>query len=95
MTDPVLARFLGIAEDEEILLGKKEDLRLFLVEEGEVSPAGCDAEWDGERSVLVLATSEEEALKVASAYDAGVIDAGNTTFDGKTIAVVMFWGCYE
>lgn len=64
------------------------DLSIYLVTEGEVEPAGPDTEWDGERSILVAATSEESALKVAEAYDSGLVQAGNLAWAGRTIGVV-------
>lgn len=64
------------------------DLRLFLVDSGDVIPATAETEWDGENSVLVAATSEEGALKVAAAYDAGQVQVDNLAWCGETIAVV-------
>ncbi len=64
------------------------DLSLYLVSEGDVTPATTDTEWDGTNSILVAATSEEGALKVADAYDKGLVQADNLAWDGETIAVV-------
>lgn len=62
-------------------------LSLYLVAEGEVSPATAETEWDGSNSILVAATSEEAALRVADAYDRGEVQAENLAWDGETIAV--------
>lgn len=64
------------------------ELSLYLVAEGEVSPATAETEWDGENSILVAATSEEAALRVADAYDLGEVQADNLQWDGETISVV-------
>jgi hypothetical protein len=72
----------------ETEMSNHTDLSLWLVSEGDVTPAAADAEWDGIESILVAATSEEAALKVASAYDAGLVQADNLVWHGKTIAVV-------
>lgn len=63
-------------------------LRLFLVAEGEVSPATVETPWDGENSILVAATSAAAALDLAGEYDAGEIEAGNLVWDGDTIACI-------
>jgi hypothetical protein len=65
-----------------------DDLHLYLVTEGEVKFGWPDAEWDGERSILVAATSEEAALEVAEAYDKGLVQAGNLAWAGRTIGAV-------
>lgn len=65
------------------------DLKLYLVNEGDVTPASPATEWDGVNSILVAATNESAALKVADAYDAGRITAGNLAWHGETIAVVV------
>lgn len=67
----------------------EKDLKLYLVSEGDVTPADYDTEWDGERSVLVMASSEKDALEIAAAYDAGDIGVDNAIYEGRTIAVVM------
>ena len=64
------------------------ELSLYLVTEGEVSLATAETEWDGTNSVLVAATSEDGAIKVADAYDRGLVQADNLAWDGATIAVV-------
>lgn len=64
------------------------DLRLYHVSEGEVTAATAETQWDGENSILVAATSETGALKVADAYDRGLVAADNLAWDGETIAVV-------
>lgn len=61
-------------------------LNLYLVAEGEVSKANESTEWDGTNSILVAATSESSALKVADAYDQGQIQADNLAWHGKTLA---------
>ncbi len=66
-----------------------EHLSLYLVAEGDVSPADVDAEWDGINSILVAATSAEAALIVANAYDRGEVQADNLAWhDGSTIGCV-------
>ena len=64
------------------------NLSLYLVSEGDVSAATPETEWDGANSILVAATSEDGALKVADAYDRGETAADNMAWDGKTISVV-------
>jgi hypothetical protein len=66
-----------------------QDLSLYLVAEGEVTAADSSTEWDGTNSILVAATSEDAALKVADAYDTGTVDAGNLQWLGQTISVVV------
>lgn len=65
-----------------------DELGLYLVGEGEVSAATAETEWDGINSILVAATSEEAALRVADAYDCGEVQADNLQWDGETISVV-------
>lgn len=65
-----------------------DELSLYLVAEGEVTSATADTEWDGINSILVAATSEDGALKVADAYDQGLVQADNLAWGGGTIAVV-------
>ena len=65
-----------------------DDLSLYLVDEGEVSAATAETEWDGTSTILVAATSEEGALKVADAYDKCLVEASNLVWEGATIAVV-------
>lgn len=55
---------------------------------GEVAQADASTEWDGENSVLVAATSEGNALHIATMYDKGLVQSDNMTWDGQTIAVV-------
>ena len=66
----------------------RDKLALYLVSEGDVTPAEPDAEWDGTNSILVAATSADAALTVADAYDSGKAAADNLVWDGATIAVV-------
>lgn len=63
-------------------------LALYLVAEGEVTQADAATEWDGENSILVAATSEDGARKVADAYDKGQVQADNLMWEGKTLACV-------
>lgn len=65
-------------------------LSLYLVSEGTVTPAttATATEWDGTNSILVAASSEDGALKVADAYDRGIVQADNLAWGGETIAVV-------
>lgn len=65
-----------------------DELSLYLVAEGEVSPATPETEWDGANSILVAATSEEAALRMADAYDMGEVQADNLQWGGETISVV-------
>jgi hypothetical protein len=64
------------------------DLSLYLVSEGEVKPATVDTKYDGANSILVAATSEDGAMKVAAAYDEGLAQADNLFWGGATIAAV-------
>jgi hypothetical protein len=65
-------------------------LALYVVSNGNVSPATADTQVDGTDSILVAATSEESALQVASAYDRGDVTQDNLVWhDNKTISVVM------
>ena len=72
----------------EMIMGNYNDLSLYLVVGGDVTAASADTEWDGTNSLLVAATSEEGALKVAQAYDKGLVQADNLAWLGATIAVV-------
>lgn len=63
-------------------------LDLYLVTNGDVTPATADTQCDGTDSVLVAATSEAGALKVAEAWDRGLVQADNLAWDGATVAVV-------
>ena len=72
----------------EMMMTNYNDLSLYLVVEGEVTPASADTHWDGVNSILVAATSKDGALKIASAYDNGLAQANNLAWDGSTIAVV-------
>ena len=63
-------------------------LSLYLVTEGEVTPATADIKFDAASSILVAATSEDGALMVAAAYDKGLVQADNLAWGGSTIAVV-------
>lgn len=72
----------------EMMMSNYNDLSLYLVQAGEVTPATADTDWDGIGSVLVAATSEDAAIKVAAAYDSGLVQAENMVWGGKTIAVV-------
>jgi len=64
------------------------ELSLYLVDQGDVTAADENAEWDGENSILVAATSEEAALVVAAAYERGETQADNLAWNGETIAVI-------
>ena len=70
-----------------------DDLSLYLVAEGDVTPADAHTEWDGTNSILVAATSQEGALRVADAYDKGKTQADNLAWEGETIAVVVLRDC--
>ena len=72
----------------EMTMKNYNDLSLYLVADGEVTPATADAEWDGTNSILIAATSEQGALKVADAYDKGIVQADNLAWGGATIGVV-------
>ncbi|MBV1706296.1 MAG: hypothetical protein KGQ37_03725 [Hyphomicrobiales bacterium] len=71
-----------------MMMSNYNDLSLYLVAEGEVTPATANTEWDGTNSILVAATSVDGALKIAAAYDKGLVQADNLAWDGATIAVV-------
>jgi hypothetical protein len=62
---------------------------LYLVAEGDVSEATPDTEWDGERSVVVLATDEADALDIASLWEKNLLQADNCIYDGQTVAAVF------
>ena len=62
------------------------DLILYLVTEGNVTPATAATEFDGAESLLVAATSAAGALEVARAFDAGEIAVDNLTINGETVA---------
>jgi len=70
-----------------------ECLALYLVSEGAITQATAETECDGENSILVAATSDDGALKVADAYDRGLVTFDNLAWDGKTIAVVTLRDC--
>jgi hypothetical protein len=63
-------------------------LYLYLITDGQITYVWPHTEWDGERSILVAATSEESALKVAEAYDKGLVQAGDLAWGGTTIRAV-------
>jgi hypothetical protein len=63
-------------------------LSLFLVNEGDVSDATPDTEFDATNSILILAESAERAQVVASLYDAGKVGIDNWQYMGETIAAV-------
>lgn len=70
-------------------MGKIMDKRVFfLVNEGEVLQVPPDTQFDGEISVLVYATDENDALRLADLYDRGDLAVDNITVDGKTYAAV-------
>lgn len=68
-----------------------ETAKFWLVKEGEVSPAKATTQWDGETSVLVLASSPEAALEVARAYDEGKVQPDNVWLpeEGRAVAAAF------
>jgi hypothetical protein len=54
-------------------MSTSKGLYLFLVVDGRVTGGWQEAWWDGERSILVAATSKEVALKIAEAYGNGLV----------------------
>ena len=64
------------------------ELNLYLVAEGVVTAANSETEHDGHESVLVAATSEASALRIAADYDAGLIGYDNLVWGAETIGVV-------
>jgi len=69
-------------------MSNHDTLALYLVAEGEVTQADAATEWDGVNSILVAATSEDGARKVADAYDNGQVQADNLMWEGTTLACV-------
>jgi hypothetical protein len=63
--------------------------KLYLIADGDVTLADTDTKVDGETSVLAYAESEEEALELAKAYDAGKIQYDNVMVNGKTVAALQ------
>jgi hypothetical protein len=67
------------------------NLNLYLVDQGIVTDASDTTEWDIDAGqLLVAATDTDQALAVASAYDAGKLTIDNINWHGKTIAVARF-----
>jgi hypothetical protein len=66
----------------------RNELNLYKVHEGVVSAATPNTPTDDTNSILVAATSSDNALKVADAYDREEVTYDNLTWDGKTISVV-------
>lgn len=64
------------------------NVSLYLVSEGVVTPAEHDTPWDGVTSVLVVATCAEAALKIAAAYDNDEVQPDNIVYDGHIIAAI-------
>jgi hypothetical protein len=69
-------------------MGKQNGLHLYLVTDGRVEPANPDTEWDEERLILVAATSEESALKIANAYHRGIALTSYVPWGSKTVYAV-------
>lgn len=63
--------------------------KFWLVEEGEVFPADATTQWDGEKSLLVFATSPDAAIEVARAYDKGLIQPDNVWHNGRAVAAAF------
>jgi hypothetical protein len=72
----------------EIKMSNYDELKLWLVSEGDVTSATPETEWDGDNSILVAATSSAAALEVAEAYDKGEVRADNLAWLGATIGCV-------
>lgn len=65
-----------------------DQLKLFLVTNGQVTAATAETECDGTESILVAATSEAGALAVADAYDRGQAQMDNLCLHGSTVGCV-------
>lgn len=79
---------INLHVEDSVFDRPRAELNLYLVNEGAVTQATAETECDGANSILVAATSEDGALKVADAYDRGLVTFDNLAWDGKTIAVV-------
>lgn len=69
--------------------GEYDELALYLVANGDVTPVVEPVETDGLDAILVAATSPAGALRVAGAYDAGAVGIDNLPWRDQTIAVVV------
>jgi hypothetical protein len=69
--------------------GCEMEKRLYVVEDGKAFeiPADDLEQFDGTESV-VLAYNEEDALRIASMYDAGQLDIDNHIYCGVTVSAV-------
>lgn len=65
--------------------------KFWIVNEGRVSRATPDTPWDGDRSLLVYATSPKAALMVAEAYDKGEVQPDNVWLpdEGRAVAAAF------
>jgi hypothetical protein len=61
---------------------------LWLVQDGAVYACGPGTEVDGDNSVLVLAATALDALKLASRYDAGELQPDNQPYAGRTVCAL-------
>lgn len=62
---------------------------LYLVKEGTVTKIDAPVEFDGNNSVLAVAESFADALKLAEDYDNGLIQYDNIEWKGSTIAALF------
>lgn len=68
--------------------GTSHDLSLYLVSEGNVTPASADTECDWSESIIVAATSEHAALAIAQAWDQGRVQQDTLMWGDRAICVV-------
>ena len=61
-------------------------MNLYLVTDGKATACDIGTPFDATESILVIASSEVEAIEIACAYDKGYIGIGNVTYQGRTIA---------
>jgi hypothetical protein len=61
---------------------------LYLVQDGEVTQVDAGVDFDGQASVLCLASDASAALELARRYDGGLIQPDNVNINGSTIAAL-------
>lgn len=64
-------------------------LDLYLVNLGKVTPATPETEWDGINSILVAATSADNALEIAGMYEREEVGVDNLWWGDKAIGCVF------
>lgn len=69
-------------------MNNSAELKLYLVTNGEAFPTSEAPDLEEAGALLVAATTPEDALRVADAFDNGQVEAEEMTWQGRTISVV-------